>query len=214
MLNTAFVRCASVFGVIVPIRCALCGGHGAHVCASCLERLACAPLLRRFARDGVPRVTALGPYAGALRSAVLAVKFRNRQTAAFDLGALLGRRLTDPPDAVVPVPLHRKRSLQRGFNQAEAIAQGIASAMPAHLAYDALVRRRETAAQSSLALRERGQNVRDAFEPGPAAARLRGARVMIVDDVVTSGWTVAGCAAALRSAGVQDIVAVALAVRI
>jgi len=214
MLTAAVARCASVFGVIVPIRCALCGDHGAHVCASCRERLACAPLLHRPAHDGVTQVTALGPYAGSLRNAVLALKFRNRRMAAFDVGALLGQRLTLRVDAIVPVPLHHTRSLQRGYNQAEAIARGIASTFPAPLVCDALVRRRETTAQSSLSLRERGPNVRHAFEPGPAAARLRGARVMIVDDVVTSGQTVAACAVALRSAGTQEIVAVALAIRV
>ncbi len=156
MLHIAVGRCASLFGVIVPIRCALCGDHGAHVCALCRGRLASAPLLHRRARDAMPQVTALGPYVGPLRSAVLAVKFRNRRAAAFDLGALLGRRLPERVDAIVPVPLHHKRWLARGFNQAEAIAQGVASALPAQLACDALCRRRETTAQSSLALRERG----------------------------------------------------------
>jgi ComF family protein len=213
MLSVALDRCADIFDIIVPVRCVFCCRHETHVCQTCCERWARASLVGRAPQADMPSVVALGWYAGSLRTAVLGLKFRNRRIAAVRLGALLGRKLHLAVDAIVPVPLHRQRYRSRGFNQAEAIAQGIASAINAPLLTDAVVRPRSTIAQSSLALRERRLNVHNAFAPGSQAVQLRDARVLIVDDVVTSGATLAACASALRCAGVRNIIAAALAVR-
>jgi ComF family protein len=161
-----------------------------------------------------PELVALGAYAGSLRAGVIALKFRQRRAAAFGLGAILGSKLLHSIDAVVPVPLHHDRLMSRGFNQAEVIAEGIASTLDAPLCRNALVRTRATIAQSSLALRERGQNVEGAFALGSEAPALRNARVMIVDDVVTTGATAAACAAALRAGNVASITLGALAIRL
>lgn len=159
-------------------------------------------------------MVALGAYSGPLRTAVLGLKFRNRSVAARELGAILGAKLGHGCDALVPVPLHVRRLLARGFNQAEAVAAGIAAESGIPLCSGALLRARHTTPQSSLALRERTTNVADAFVAGPEASRLCGARVMIVDDVVTTGATIAACAGALRYAGVAQVTAAALAVKL
>jgi len=214
MLSVAVERCRSVFDVVIPVRCALCGRHGAHVCRQCSERLESARLLRRAACSHTPALVALGSYSGSLRAGVLALKFRHRRAAAFRLGAILGSKLHDPIDAVVPVPLHHERLLVRGFNQAEVIAQGIASTFGAPMCRAALVRPRATIAQSSLALRERGQNVRGAFALGSEAPCLRNARVMIVDDVVTTGATAAACTVVLTEGNVATVMVATLAIRL
>jgi len=170
--------------------------------------------LWRAANKGTPELVALGPYAGSLRAGVLSLKFRHRQVAAFRLGAILGMKLYFTIDAIVPVPLHRNRLLARGFNQAEVIAQGIASTYGAALCRSALVRTRATIAQSSLSLRERRKNVDSAFALGSDAPALRNARVMIVDDVVTTGATAAACAAALTQGNATSILVAALAIRL
>jgi len=214
MLSVAVARCRSVFDIVVPVRCALCGRHGAHVCLDCCERLRSSQLLSRSARTGTPELVALGAYTGSLRAAVLALKFRHRRAAAFRLGAILGSKLLHSIDIIVPVPLHQDRLLSRGFNQAEVIAQGIASTFDTPLRRNALVRTRATTAQSSLALRERGRNVNGAFALGSEGALLRNLRVMIVDDVVTTGATAAACAAALTGGKVTWVIVAALAVRL
>jgi ComF family protein len=214
VIATALDHCAELFDVLVPVRCALCGDHGAHVCVSCRARLANAPLVMRPAHGGAPPVLALGPYSGSLRAAVLGLKFRNRVAAARELGALLARKLARDIDVVVAVPLHPRRLRERGFNQADAIAVGIGLELEVAVQHDALIRVRHTFAQSALALRERGANVASAFIAGPEASRLRKARIALVDDVVTSGATSAACALALRSAGVTVVRIAALAIKL
>lgn len=172
------------------------------------------PLAARAAHAEFPPVIALGAYAGSLRRAVLALKFRHRRAAAFRLGAILGAKVQGEIDAIVPVPLHHGRLVSRGFNQAEVIAQGIASTFDAPLYRNVLVRTRATIAQSSLALRERSQNVRGAFALGLEAPAICNARVMIVDDVVTTGATAAACAATLRKGNAAAIMLAALAIRL
>jgi ComF family protein len=214
MLAIALHTCVHVFDVIVPVRCALCGFHGAHVCAPCRQRLSGAPIVIRPAAAGVPPVVALGAYKGSLRAGVLGLKFRKRTAAARELGALLARKLPKDIDAIVTVPLHPRRLRERGFNQADAIALGVARELGAPIQAQALVRARHTLAQSSLALRERRSNVGDAFAPGPQVGRLRHARTLLVDDVVTSGMTTAACAFALRQAGIEVVRIAALAIKV
>lgn len=214
MIATALDHCAELFDVLMPVRCALCRDHGAHVCVSCRARLENAPLLIRPAYAHVPAVVALGPYSGSLRAAVLGLKFRNRVTAARELGALLARKLARDIDAIVSVPLHPRRLRERGFNQADAIAAGIALELRVPIQRDALMRVRHTSAQSALALRERGANVAGAFVAGPEASRLRKARIALIDDVVTSGATSAACTVPLRQAGVTVVRIAALAIKL
>ncbi len=170
-------------------------------------------MVRRPTQSGGPSIIALGPYVGPLRSAVLSLKFRNRKSAATLLGHILGKKLRVRVQAIIPVPLHPSRLLFRGFNQAQAIGVGLASALNVPLLCDALVRTRATHAQSSLALAERLVNVRDAFHVAKTQG-LSGNVVLLVDDVVTTGATLAACARALRSANVSDIIAAALAIKL
>jgi ComF family protein len=152
--------------------------------------------------DALPLV-ALGPYRGALKSAILALKFRGARS----VGARLGRMLSltcMPCDAIVPVPLHAQRLRARGYNQAALIADGIAAAQGGSR-IDALVRIRATAMQSSLDATARATNVRGAFGPSSEAHRISGRAVLLVDDVATTGATSLACAAALREAGALDV---------
>lgn len=111
---------------------------------------------------------------------------------------------------VLPMPLSRQRLAERGFNQALEIARRLAPAakVDAHL----LLRVRDTAPQTALDRGQRMANVRDAFAPEPLRAhRLRGASVVLVDDVMTSGASLHGAARALRAAGAAHVTAVVFA---
>ena len=199
---------------VAPIRCAACEAHGDVICVDCTRAFAALKPVTRPARGGAPPVIALGPYAGRLARAVRTIKFCSRSGAALRLGTLLAERLALQTDVIVSVPLHASRLRERGFNQAALLANAIAESLSlAHLP-DALRRPVSTRAQSKLSVGHRRENVRSAFAPGPHAALLSGRRVLLVDDVVTTGATLASCAHAIRLSGARDIVGCALALRL
>ena len=129
------------------------------------------------------------------------------------LGLLLvevleGRGLTGEVDALVPVPLHRRRLIERGFNQAFEIARPVAAATGLPLMIRGIHRHVNTQPQSLLAAHERYRNMRSAFS---IRRNLKGLNVAIVDDVITTGATVNTLATSLREAGAREIHAWALA---
>ena len=107
-------------------------------------------------------------------------------------------------DFVVPVPLHSTRLREREFNQAEKIGQKIAERLDVPLAANALKRIAPTVSQTTLPRRERIENVRGAFAAGKRA-QLRDKRVMVVDDVFTTGATTDACARVLKGMGASEI---------
>lgn len=155
-------------------------------------------------------------YAFPLDALVQQLKFGGRLPLARPLGRLLADavrreaflRNGDPlPAALLPVPLHPARERQRGFNQAEAIARVAATELGIPLLAGPVRRRRDTPAQSGLDLAARRRNLQGAFTvSGPLPAH-----VALVDDVITTGSTMAALAAALRRRGVARIDAWAVA---
>lgn len=108
-------------------------------------------------------------------------------------------------DAIVPVPLHWLRQRVRGFNQAALLARGLGKSRGVPV-WSALVRRRHTGRQTQLTRRERLRNLRRAFDlRWGMAARVPGARLLLVDDVYTTGTTVNECAKSLRRAGAEKV---------
>jgi ComF family protein len=155
----------------------------------------------------------VGRYEGALREAILAFKYRGRSRLARWLGLLLKEHLERwplPLEALAPVPLHPRAERQRGYNQAGLLAREAAAAGRYRLVERGLVRRRPTPPQTRLAsLAERRRNVEDAF-----AARgegLQGLRLLLIDDVCTTGATLGACAAAARAAGATSVWGLTLA---
>lgn len=116
------------------------------------------------------------------------------------------RDLLVETDWLVPVPLHYRRLVKRGFNQAVWLAQPVATSACTKLCIDGLVRSRATASQGGKTGKQRQQNVAGAFHVRPAKRRrLQGSVVTLVDDVLTTGSTVAACAGALKKAGVRKV---------
>ncbi|MFN8593927.1 MAG: phosphoribosyltransferase family protein [Thermomicrobiales bacterium] len=126
---------------------------------------------------------------------------------AHDLALLL--TLEPGFDLLVPVPLHRSRLKERGFNQALVIAGELERTLLIPVA-DCLARTRRTNAQAQLAAHERSSNVADAFAVIDPDA-VRGAAVLLIDDVVTTGATLGACADVLRQAGARAVSAATLA---
>jgi ComF family protein len=166
----------------------------------------------RFAFESVLR---LGPYEGVLRLAVLRIKRPEHRALALALGDLAAGELCAAlaawqPDAVVPIPMHWSRRMWRGANSPHSIGQRLAAHLSIPLADHLLVRRRRTAAQVSLSPRQRRANVRGAFR-ARAHRDLPGARLLLVDDVMTTGATVHEAAKTLVQSGAAAVAVVVLA---
>lgn len=141
-------------------------------------------------------------YHGAAQRLVTALKFQGVYLAAKPLqDAMLGCLDGRGYDALVPVPLHKRRLRERGFNQAAVLAEEIAKAHQLPL-LDALWRRGNSRRQSSLPHDKRQENVRDQFS---ARMPLKGKRILLVDDVRTTGSTADACAKALLEAGASEV---------
>jgi ComF family protein len=158
----------------------------------------------------------LGSYDDALRLAVVRMKDRRDRALALALGDLLWERCRDQfvdwkIDAVVPVPMHWTRRVWRGVNSPTTIAQRIATHLHVPMAEHLLVRRRRTVPQAPLSPRRRRANVRGAFRASDHRD-LRGARLLVVDDIMTTGATLDEVAKALARAG-AEYVAVAVIAR-
>jgi ComF family protein len=155
-----------------------------------------------------------GAYEGVLRNLIHIYKYGRVRTLARPLGGLLARALArdEHYDLVTAVPLHWRRRWQRGFNQAELLARDIArrSGVP----FAATLRRvRSTRAQAGLSNTARRRNVVAAFTSrrGLKDGELRGRRVLLIDDVMTTGSTAAACAHALKGAGAARVALLTLA---
>jgi ComF family protein len=134
---------------------------------------------------------------------VQALKFRGELALAPFLGGLLSQCISNSNvDYVVPVPLSTERLRERGYNQALEIARDVASASRARIAPELCERRRDTAAQAELPLSERAKNVRGAFH---CPRLVAGARIAVLDDVMTTGATLDEIAATLKRAGAARV---------
>lgn len=211
---------AGLLDVLYPPRCLGCSGRpespSLPLCPACLRQLDTAPPMNVAARiDRLPAAwgTAHGAHAmwvfdkgGALQAVQHALKYGDRPAYGIALGELLGtsylRAGWPPPDGVVPVPLHRLRLLERGYNQAEMLARGVATTCEATVYPELLDRHRATRSQTSLSRDARWKNVSDAFE---ATVPIDGGAWLVVDDVLTTGATAMACALALREAGAECI---------
>lgn len=146
-------------------------------------------------------------YSAVVERLVRRFKFHHDLAAGRVLGALTARRLaaqgTPRPQALVPVPMHWRRQLWRGFNQSQMLADDLSQQLGG-IPVSRLVRRtRATPAQSSLPAARRGANVRGAFRARRPPCRLR--HVALVDDVMTTGTTLDACARALKRAGLARV---------
>jgi ComF family protein len=160
---------------------------------------------RRF-KLAFDTVVPLGLYEGELRHFALQTKRRSGGILAASLAALLVQRRAElldvcRADCIVPVPMHWRRRLHRGANNADLIGRAIGSrcGLPVHAGW--LHRCRSTPPQANLGPRERFRNVRDAFAAG--SQRLDGLRVLLVDDVLTTGATCSEAAKALKGVGAE-----------
>jgi ComF family protein len=156
-----------------------------------------------------------GYYTGELSAAIQQFKFHGRRNLVGHLSALLaeafiGTWRPGAVDVLVPVPLHPKRRWGRGFNQAALLARALSALISIPCDEGALCRVRDTRPQVGLSDSERSANVRQAFR-SRSPARVEGMRVLLIDDVMTTGATLSSAAGALRSCGAVRISALTVA---
>jgi competence protein ComFC len=158
--------------------------------------------LCRSGLRGFDAAYSFGAYQGVLRELIHLYKYGKIRTLARPLSALLLQALPrdEAFDAIVPVPLFWRRRLQRGFNQSELLARGLArcTGIPT---VNALRRVRPTPTQAGLSNSVRRQNVAQAFR----SRSVQGKRILLIDDVMTTGATAASCALALKQAGARRV---------
>lgn len=208
--------------LLLPPRCPGCDVEGAVLCGSCT-----APLYRRLDEPpgtplGLPVTLPAGllqlewcaTYSGPVRAALQALKYRGERRLSEPLGAALAARWVRAGrggELVTWVPVHPTRRRERGFDQAEDLARRMAvhASLPS---LGCLERRQQTTAQHALGRQERQANIAEAFLTRQDSAEVvRGRWIVLVDDIVTTGATMAGCATALSAAGAAAVSAIAVA---
>jgi len=222
----------ATLNLALPPLCPACrelvGGNG--LCASCWSKLSliappyCERLGIPFAYDPGPgvlsmeaiadppayhRARAAVRYDEIARTLVHSLKYGDRLDLAPTAGrwmARAGRALLDEADALVPVPLHWRRLWARRFNQSALLAKAISEIAGVPLAENALKRVKPTVQQVGLSQKERASNVQGAFRvPPDGKAEVAGRRLVLIDDVLTSGATADACARTLLRAGASNV---------
>lgn len=196
---------------VTPPYCTLCGrplrlnAAGSHICSECLSD---SPFFSR--------ARAVGIHEGLLRQAIHGLKYGGQIRLAVPLAAWMASTVKDNPalrgcSVAVPVPSHPGRLAERGYNHAALLSERLAAGLRIRHEPGALCRTRPTDPQSGLGRAVRRTNVEGVFEavrPGS----FRGERVLLVDDVLTTGSTASECARALLRAGCAEVEVVTLAV--
>ena len=209
---------------IFPPYCVGCGREGAFICPVCRQSLPriIPPVCPRCGRPhssgvlcpdcirwqaDIDGIRSPFRFEGVMREAIHQLKYQNLRALAAPLARMLQEYLIASPldiDVLVPVPLHRKRLRERGYNQTSLLAKELGKLINTPVVDDVLVRQRHTPPQARTAtIEERTHNIADAF-----ACRgngLRGRRVLLLDDVATSGTTLDACATVLKANGVDSV---------
>ena len=213
--------CEACWASLEPWRGAICASCGLPLATS--QGGEAASLLCGECRTGdraFDGARCYGLYSGALRQIILLLKFQRQERLSQRLGALLASLWASFENLggawLIPVPLHPSRQHERGFNQAELLARGLMRALARtgkgcpRLARQALRRTRATLPQTGLSFAARRENVRGVFATR-GAEPLRGRAVVLIDDVMTTGATLSECAATLKRAGAERVLALTLA---
>jgi len=198
--------CTSCLNELPYLNGAVCTGCAKPITAdrSQSQRLFCGQCLQhRYEFDAV---MAVFQYQTPLDYLIQGLKYNDRLVNARLLGCLMGRYLlanvTSRPDGLIPVPLHKNRLRERGYNQSLEIARYIAQELALPILSNACVRQRQTTSQTGLSIKERRKNVQKAFV---CKGSMSGCYIVIIDDVMTTGSTVNELARELKRAGARKV---------
>jgi ComF family protein len=221
----------SLLDLLFPPNCISCKAANSWLCQTCLSRILfiTSPVCQRCgtpigieaacrqcknnplqALDGIRAASFFEN--NPIRPAIHFLKYRNHKAVASILATILAeayRRYELAADVIVPVPLHPSRLRERGYNQSELLARALGAILVLPVDTSTLQRTRQTKSQMTLDAYERHQNVAEAF--ACSNATLSGQRVLLIDDVCTTGSTLEVCAHALKQSGVASVWGLTLA---
>ncbi|MFH1662807.1 MAG: ComF family protein [Chloroflexota bacterium] len=210
--------------LLFPCRCLGCDREGSLLCPSCRQKL---PAITSSIcpRCGMPQtnsvlcpacsshkhdvdgIRSLFRFEGIIRQAIHQLKYKNLRAIVEPLAGLLGNYLTTHPipgEALVPVPLHRRRLKERGYNQSELLARELGKIVKLPVIADCITRNKHTPAQArATSVGERRRNVANVFTCRNHS--LQNKKIILIDDVATSGATLNACAATLKAAGAVSV---------
>ncbi len=207
--------------LVIPPFCCHCGRLGYEICPQCFSEIELLEHSEYCEKCGQARhssgiclsqgnyfdqIHSWGYYAGPLKSIVQKLKFHRGIGLAIYLVPNISesiRQLFHELDAIVPLPLGRKRQLSRGYNQTAIIAKPLAQNLDINYFSHSVVRIRETTSQVGLSARERKANIRDAFFANEQL--VQGLNILLLDDITTTGATINECAKALKLAGAASV---------
>jgi ComF family protein len=201
--------------LIFPPHCVVCEEPAATaLCEGCAAK-AWRSDEARVDLPGLDGVASVGEHEGTLRDAILGLKYGRRQVLAGPLGELLARRLAERQpewqvELIVPVPSHPRRRRERGVNQTALLATALGRRAGLPVALEGLRRTRYTVPQTALTPAERRLLLEEVPFEAPEPTRVAGRRVLVIDDVATTGSTLSACAVALRKAGAAAVFALTL----
>ncbi|MGI9310398.1 MAG: ComF family protein [bacterium] len=210
---------------LLPRRCPICAARGNGFCPDCRELLpwivvGCEVCGMELHQAGVcgecqsgrryyDRAVIPFKYSEPVSAQIKALKYRGQLRHAHDLAAMICTRVwndsREMPAVLVPIPLHRKRLRQRGFNQSLEVARSIGDELGIEVDHALLARIKHTIPQTGLSKSARAKNVKGAFQANTKAKANAIAHIALVDDVVTSGSTANEAARALKAAGVKTV---------
>ncbi|NIM03425.1 ComF family protein [bacterium] len=207
-----------------PLQCVICGrllaaDNKERICGDCWSRII---YLNRpiDIKLSLERIWSVAVYEGVLKELIHQFKYKERKYLASPLGKLLvdfvDEYLKEERfDYIVPIPLEKARQKKRGYNQAELLARVLGEAMNKPILTDLVERRKKTKPQFGLNREERFENLSGAFEISKTGEEdiptIAGKKILLLDDLTTTGATLDECARALRTAGVSEIYALVLA---
>ena len=205
----------SIKDFLFPPACPLCEGmltDDEILCSTCIDTFAEEALHYKppdRMMESVDLISVLLPYDSSCRTIVHALKYHGMPSLGFVLGRLMAMKTLKDRNIsentfLIPVPLHPVKLKERGYNQSEYLARGFASFSPYEVRTNLLRRTRKTETQTALDHKERAENVRNAFVYS-GKKTLSGYGVILIDDVMTTGSTMAACVQALKDGGAGNI---------
>lgn len=202
-----------LFDLLFPPRCVFCGciiAPGTKICNSCAHKVVPVKTVRRMNLPAVGKnipCAVLYPYAGSVRESILRFKFEGEKRNANYYAERLATQILEQFrgsafDFVTSVPLSDKRKKERGYNQSELIARRISEQLGVPYA-ECLSKTADNAEQHRLKRNERKANVKGAYQVSDTG--IPGRRILMVDDIMTTGATLSECASVLYKAGAESV---------
>jgi len=227
LIASVFNKASALIYPKVCLHCNDAGHNGMDLCKRCLQRL---PWVEyACGRCALPLPSSKAKVCGAcsnrelyfdysltpfqfdgfIRDAIYQFKFNHKLNQGKLLAELLLRHIDEKqleiPELIIPVPLHKKRLRQRGYNQALEIARIVSKKIGSEIAYKAIYRNRDTSVQMNLPAKQRHKNVKDAFSVKDNSTVFKNKHACIIDDVMTTGNTVNEVAKCVRKAGAKRV---------